>query len=243
MITLSIITIVKDDYEGLIDTIRSVEDYALDDHVQHIVWICAASKNLDVFRSISDSTRRKVLIDDDQGIWDAMNKAMGYASGKLLLFLNAKDVLTAPLDITAIHTGCLLPVEYVDWFGRLRQVKFRRTLRHGIPYCHQGVIFSNSGTKYDTRYKFGADYLYILDSFQSWPPPLIDGPLIRYDCSGVSSDRRFEADLWAVRCVYVRFGLLSAIYVFARSIAKFGARCALWPVRGPLRRAFGGQVA
>jgi glycosyltransferase involved in cell wall biosynthesis len=243
MFTLSIITIVKDDYEGLVDTIGSVEDYALDARVQHVVWICASSKNLDIFRSISDSTQRKVLIDNDQGIWDAMNKAIGYASGKLFLFLNAKDVLTTPLDITAIHAGCLLPVEYVDWFGRLRKVNCSRTLRLGIPYCHQGVIFPNLGTKYDIRYKFGADYLYILDCFKSWPPPLVDGPIVRYDNSGVSSDRRLEADIWSVRCVYARFGLLSAIYVLVRSIAKFGARCALWPVRGLLRRAFGGQAS
>jgi glycosyltransferase involved in cell wall biosynthesis len=201
------------------------------------VWICALSNNIEKFRLITETARRKVLIQNDHGIWDAMNNAMDYASGKLLLFLNAKDVLTAPLDVTSIGSGCLLPVEYVDWFGRLRQVKCNSNLRHGIPYCHQGVIFPNFELKYDTRYKFGADYLYILDSFHSWPPPLMDRPIVCYDNSGVSSDKRFEADLWAVKCVYVRFGLSAAIYVLARSIAKLVARLALWPVREILRGA------
>lgn len=238
MYKLSIVTIVKDDYDGLIDTIRSVDYYAPDNQVQHVVWICALSTNIEKFYLITESTRRKVLIKDDRGIWDAMNNAMDHASGKLLLFLNAKDVLTAPLDVNSIDSGCLLPVEYVDWFGRLRRVKCNSDLRHGIPYCHQGVIFPSTGLKYDTRFKFGADYLYILDSFHSWPPPLIDHPIVRYDNSGVSSERRFEADLWAVKCVYVRFGFSAAIYVLARSVAKLLVRLALLPLRGAIGRRF-----
>lgn len=231
MIKLSIITVVKDDYEGLIDTIHSVEKYTSPLDVEHIIWVCDSSKNLDKFRLIDQSSFRVVLIDDDEGIWDAMNKALLFAKGNFQLFLNARDVLIAPLNVASIRSGCLLRVEYFDWFGRLRLVKCSKFLQYGIPYCHQGIIFKKKEIKYNVRYKFGADYLYILDTFDNWPPPQMDGPIIHYDSSGISSNRRFEADLWGVRCVYERFGLVPASYVLARSIGKLIIRTILRPFR------------
>lgn len=237
MTNLTIITIVKDDYEGLLQTIKSVELFASSPNVMHLIWVCAASKNLDDYQLISETPQRQVIIGHDEGIWDAMNKASERADGALLLFLNARDAFLSPLDVPALSTGCLLPVEYVDWFGRLRRVNCQKNLRKGIPYCHQGIVFPNLGIKYDTRYKFGADYLYILASFETWPPPTISGALVRYDNSGVSSRRRLEADLWITKCVYSRFGLGPASYIFTRSIAKSIVRVALLPFRDLFRAA------
>lgn len=218
------------------NTIDSVQSFASHPYVQHLIWVCASTKNLDKFQSVPSSPQRNILIEHDDGIWDAMNKAAEHAAGDSLLFLNARDVLLSPIDMAAVKPGCLLPVEYFDWFGRLRHVKCRKDWHLGIPYCHQGIIFPNCGIKYEGSYKFGADYLYILDSFSSWPLPLIGGPLVHYDNSGISSNKRFEADLWVAKCVYDRFGLYPAIYVFGRSVAKLFLRIVLLPFRTLVRR-------
>lgn len=219
MVTLSIVTIVKDDLSGLLTTAKSVDEYCQGDDVEHVIWVNSKSAQIDAYQALSSGTRR-VVVGADSGIWDAMNHAMDHATGNFILFLNARDVFVEMVDIGQLVEPSLIRVSYVDFFGRTRNILPHSRMDRGIPYCHQGVIFRNNEGRYRLDYKYCADYIFMLENFGRWPPPFLGSGKVMYDTNGVSSRNRFEADWWSVKVAKNWFGLSSAVYVLVRSILK-----------------------
>ena len=94
---LSVITVVKNDAERLLRTIKSVAAYK----GQLTEYIVVDGGSVD--RTIDLISQNMRLIDvfvsePDDGIYDAMNKGIDLASGKYLIFINAGDELLMSLD-------------------------------------------------------------------------------------------------------------------------------------------------
>lgn len=119
------------------------------------------------------------LSEPDDGLYDAMNKAIDMASGDYILFLNAGDRLHAPTtlsEMAALATGndgrpaVIYGDTYiVDSEGRfLRRRRLSpparltwRSFRHGMLVCHQAFLARTDLAKarpYDLRYRFSADF-------------------------------------------------------------------------------------
>jgi len=166
-----------------LDSVAS-QDYA---DVEHLI-IDGQSKDatmqlVEAYRAANTTPHEIVAISEpDKGLYDAMNKALGMATGDYILFLNAgdkfhsTDVLTRVAQTAQAHAdGYLLPgliyghTDIVDEEGTfLRHRRLAppedltwRSFKDGMLVCHQ-AFFANmtlAGEElYDMRYHFSADY-------------------------------------------------------------------------------------
>lgn len=193
---LSVITIVKDDPIGVEATLESLERQSISAYEQVII----DGTNGDCVRNVL--LKYSHLIDvwihePDGGIYSAMNKGIQYASGELLLFLNAGDQIVGDLLGEIELEPGLLPVITKKANGRTKRVKKTRLL-FGIPYCHQGIIFPvNRGLQFSLHYKIASDYDYTLRSRipLRWVPRLSSSRgYIFFERGGVSDCMRDTRD-------------------------------------------------
>ena len=86
----SIITVCYNAAADLRRTIGSVDAQTFR-RFEHIIIDGASTDDTPVVLQDSASAGRKIVSEPDQGIYDAMNKGLGMASGDYLIFLNAGD--------------------------------------------------------------------------------------------------------------------------------------------------------
>lgn len=222
---IGIITVVRSDKLGLEATGRSILEKFKHNKFEWIVWINSSSLDLEDHVRISQKYKaHKIHVEDDMGIFDAMNKSLEKSDADLIIFLNARDTIIEEFDLSSIKGPALIPVQYIDYFGRMRKVKVNRALKFGIPYCHQGMILPRKGYYYDIDFKFGADYLALLNFNLQWPLPILPKGLIQYDTSGVSTVNRWEADKWTARVIRLRFGFVWASLYLCKCLIKLGIK-------------------
>jgi len=219
IVKLSLVTVVKNDSMGLLDTMVSIKDGDLK-YSESIVWINSNTDNIKKHVEIAKKYANIVVSGHDSGIFDAMNKSMSFASGDFVLFLNARDKILEAFSVEEITRPSLISVQYIDFFNRIKQVKVRKSLKMGIPYCHQGMILPRTGYYYDANLKYGADYLALLEFGLSWPLPMLKNGLIEYDNSGVSSINRWESDKYTANIIKRKFGYFFALLFTIKSLSK-----------------------
>ena len=98
---ISIITVVKNSLSTIEKTIRSVinQDY------KNIEYIIIDGNSTDGTNKIIDKYKDKISLvikENDNGIWDAMNKGINLAKGEVIGFLNADD-LYCPNALTIVN--------------------------------------------------------------------------------------------------------------------------------------------
>ena len=87
---LSIVTVIKDDYQGLLDTYSSIKELLTKDSIEWIVIDGGTdSETLELLNSLPN--RISHFRESDEGIYSAMNKSLDKARGKFIWFLNARD--------------------------------------------------------------------------------------------------------------------------------------------------------
>jgi glycosyltransferase involved in cell wall biosynthesis len=124
----------------------------------------------------------RVISEPDTGVYHAMNKGVGLASGDLLLFLNAGDTLLYP-DTVAAAVGAIgraAPGDVyhagVVWFdpasGRSTTKRVNRVTRRGLyrgSLPHQGMFFRRDAFArvgpYDEGFRIVGDYEWCLRAF------------------------------------------------------------------------------
>lgn len=171
----SIITVTYNAEATVEDTIQSViaQTYR---HIEYIV-IDGASKDrtLSIAEKYRDSITHLVS-EPDKGLYDAMNKGIGLATGDYLCFLNAGDSFHEDDTLQQmVHTlkGGELPdvlygetalVDREGHFLRMRRLSAPEVLtwksfRQGMLVCHQAFFAKRSLAEgYDPTYRFSADF-------------------------------------------------------------------------------------
>ena len=132
---LTIITVVKDDPEGLRKTLDSL-NHISSTCFHSVVWISSFSTNIANHIIECDHPYTTFIVGRDTSIFHAMNCALHFCESELVQFLNAGDYYINSLDISSVHSPCLVPITYIDFFGRIVNLSVRNSLTFGIPYCH-----------------------------------------------------------------------------------------------------------
>ena len=127
------------------------------------------------------TTIDKLISEPDKGLYDAMNKGLTLATGKYVWFMNAGDEIYAPDTLQQIAANCnsqnadiiygetMITAEDGSEIG-LRRLKApkqltKRSFLKGMLISHQAVLVNrNIATKYDLKYKYSADYNWLLQS-------------------------------------------------------------------------------
>jgi putative colanic acid biosynthesis glycosyltransferase len=93
---LSIVTVTKDDLDGLINTYRSIIKQ-LDIDYSSLEWIVingSLKENVkNYLNTINIEFKYKFISEKDFGIFDAMNKGISFSEGLYIMFLNSGDIL------------------------------------------------------------------------------------------------------------------------------------------------------
>ncbi|MBE6288006.1 MAG: glycosyltransferase [Mediterranea massiliensis] len=173
--TFSIITICYNAAETIERTIKSVLSQTYAD-IEYIV-VDGASKDdtLAIINKYKEGIT-KVVSEPDKGLYDAMNKGIGLATGDYLCFLNAGDTFYSNDTLTkmvATWQGSELPdvlygetalVNDQGEFVRMRRLQAPerltwRSFRQGMLVCHQAFFAKRALVEpYDLKYRFSADF-------------------------------------------------------------------------------------
>ncbi len=163
----SIICVSYNEEKNIVPTINSVLGQTFDDY--EIIVKDACSKDNTV-KNIPDDERIKIYVTEDKGIYYGMNEAIGYASGKYLLFLNCGDCFAdenvlANIYCVAKNLNFAKSIIYGNYIRKnihkKQPSKITDFYLYRTPMCHQTMFFSKNifiDFLYDTEYIVLADY-------------------------------------------------------------------------------------
>ena len=180
---LSIITIVKDDRNGLAKTLNSVATQKQDWCEYVVIDGASTDGTLEVICQGAGSIDT-VISEEDSGIANAFNKGINRARGQYFLFLNAGDTLCTDV-LKSVRNTLLEASTHGIWVvasrvrllvgaeGRLVGMpvsRRRQLLRNYLP--HQGMLIASEAFRhlgpYDESYYLGMDYEWSLRLYHSW---------------------------------------------------------------------------
>lgn len=201
---LSIVTVTKNDKDGLTKTINSLnlQILTLEEwcHLELIIIDGASNDETDLF--ISQVKFRGKLIflsESDFGIFDAMNKGCRMASGKSILFLNAGDVLAG---ITILESLINLIKEkdnsIISGKVRMHWNNYFSVSDLAPWVCHQAVVVPRDiliKYPFDTSKKFFGDlHLWMrLKNDNLFSPHRVDLVICDFYLGGVGNNPKY---LW-----------------------------------------------
>lgn len=152
----------------------------------------------------------KIIIEKDQGIYDAMNKATKVASGDFLIFMNAGDTFFSNNAITksvmlitnieALYYGDAIYVNELISEKIWRGGSFSKYRLSKTNICHQTIFYPKyiyKSYSYNLRYKLFADWAYNIQIYKKHKFIYLDQTIAYYDSTGISAINRdlpFEKD-------------------------------------------------
>ena len=211
--TISIITINWNNASGLEKTMRSVAAQT-NVYFEYVVVDGASTDgSVEVIRSLEASfgNRLKWISEPDKGIYDAMNKGIGMASGDYLQFLNSGDCLTSEnvtMQMTeALKTAGFPSILYGNMLKDMPDGKLLRdrcfagkdisflgfytgTLNHSSAYIRKS-LFEEYGL-YDEGLKIVSDWKWFLQAIilGGEKPVYADIDVSLFDMHGISETNK-----------------------------------------------------
>ncbi len=157
---------------------KTIESVLSQDFSDYEIVVKDAVSSDNTLSEIPQDDRIRVYSEKDTGIYDGMNQAVSYSSGKYLLFLNCGDYFASDSVLSTVY-------EVAKQYDERNTIVYGDYRRNGVkakqpgkltpfylyrtPLCHQTVFFGSGIFKniamYDTQYKILADYDLTMKSF------------------------------------------------------------------------------
>ncbi len=179
---LTIITVVFNSEKYIDKTIESVvsQDY---DNIEYIIIDGGSTdKTTDIINTYIEHIDTYIS-EPDEGLYDAMNKAIDYVHGDYVLFLNSGDKMYKSNTITGLFNQCQNHPDIIYGDTMLinaegRETKLRRlrppeklswkSLQMGMLVCHQSFIVSKEKLlKYNLYHRFSADFDWMIRTLKA----------------------------------------------------------------------------
>lgn len=173
---VSIITIVYNNARDIRHTLASVDSQTYPNIEYIVIDGQSTDGTLDVIKEYND-TISTLVSEKDNGIYDAMNKGLGLATGDYVLFLNSGDELYEPTTLEKIFGND----DHADiYYGETKLVNEDREIigdrrhktpehfdwtsfKYGMNVCHQAIYIKRSLTSpYDLQYKLSSDIDWVI---------------------------------------------------------------------------------
>ena len=194
---LTIVTVVYNCIDSIEETILSVINQGFSDFEYIIIDGGSTDGSLDLIKKYKDSIE-VIISEKDNGIYDAMNKALKIRKGKWINFLNSGDTL---FDENVLSKASLyfkdnkLDVIYGDvlFYDKERtyyhKSKTNKWKINFIALCHQSVfVKSKAHGEFSSKYKLAADYDIIYTLIKKGNSKYLNTCVSKYLIGGVSSD-------------------------------------------------------
>jgi glycosyltransferase involved in cell wall biosynthesis len=203
---ISIITVVYNGYSTLEQTMLSV----INQTYKNVEYVIIDGGSTDDTNSIIKKYENNLaywVSEPDNGIYDAMNKGLGYVHGNFVCFLNSGDVLykNDTLDNVAIQMNDYNAVYYGNvYLSNIHKLYWGKFSAYKLAIgniCHQSIFYPQSIYKiylYNLKYKVFADYHYNICIFRKVKFVYLDEIIAKYDNQGFSvteKDEIFKKDI------------------------------------------------
>lgn len=215
---ISIITVVYNSEEFLEKTIQSILSQTYSNIEYIIIDGGSTDGTIDIIKKYEDKISSWVS-EQDQGLYDAMNKGAKVANGDFINFINAGDILLTEhvLEDTIEHMNSLDDMYYtrasivsdtVSWVYPPYDVKdYNKWLKLNLPN-HQTIFFPRKFYTtffYDLRLRIGADDDYKLFALENCNVQFIDILLVEFVRDGLSSNHKsFSLFIQRLKESYIR---------------------------------------
>ena len=212
MQTVEVITLVKNNKEGLEKTFASLRSQSYQDWLMTIVVAESGDSSLELANQIkSQNLKVRVFTEPGFGIYAAMNLALRSRRHDYVWFMNSGDIfyssnsmLTAIKEMERREAHIVMggygyetsagERSFVRKAGSISPLRFSLNIRSG---CHQSMLFNLNGShqmEFDTRYSIAADFEFVLKMIKNGSAYRVNIPLAKIEPGGVS-DRRFKEGL------------------------------------------------
>jgi glycosyltransferase involved in cell wall biosynthesis len=205
---VTLVTVCYQDLENVKRTCQSIADQQgelLAGYEHLLVDGASTDGTQDWYESNRPLPESRIISEPDDGIFDAMNKAIRHAGGEYIVFINAGDVFSD--DGVLQRVSAVLRDASPLWsYGRARIVNSTgaevRNPVGSIPYsrvrhalglgtiCHQTVFMKTKFIRelggFDTTYGYAADYHLLLKAAVASFPHTRDDICVLYGVGGVS---------------------------------------------------------
>ena len=202
---ISVITVVFNGEQYIEQTIQSVIGQTYD-NVEYIIIDGGSNDGtLDIIKRYESQTDYWVS-EKDNGIYDAMNKGIGVASGKWINFMNAGDSFYNNKVLSEVFKNDLSGIKIV--YGD-RQVIFQNNttkkvkaeslnlIWQGKPMCHQSCFVDaiyHKQNKFTLKYNICDDFEFIYDAYQKGVSfKYVNLVVANYLAGGFSGENTFRA--------------------------------------------------
>ena len=193
----SIVTITKDNIDGLKKTEASIKAQTLTDYE----WIVIDGHSNDSTKDYLESINAHYISEDDRGIYDAMNKAIPMVNGRYTIFMNAGDRFAHPDTLRKIRITpeCLPNMIYGDALEQcsanpddniFKSARSHKQIHRGLFTHHQAIFYKTKFLKelcYNAMYKLAADYDLTLRFLKAHPDAhYVTQPICIFEAGGLS---------------------------------------------------------
>jgi glycosyltransferase involved in cell wall biosynthesis len=240
---ISIITVTFNAEKVLERTIKSIENQRCKDFEYLIIDGKSSDRTLEIAQKYKKVVS-KIISEEDQGIYDAMNKGLFHANGKFIWFMNAGDEIADQSTVCTLVDRLTPETDllYGDaWFvndmGDIRGKRSELTphklkpnlnwkdLRYGMLVCHQSLIVSKDIAPTYIKNNLSADVDFEINSFKNSENSLfLDFPISKYLEGGVSNQnlKRSLKDRYSVLKHHFGFfpNLFNHAIILARGLMK-----------------------
>ncbi len=235
----SIITVTYNAADTLPATLKSVSEQSCR-LFEHIIMDGASKDNTIKVAEDACIKEMRLFSSPDNGLYDAMNKAMDVATGEYLIFLNAGDSFHTP-DTLQLIADTIMDNDFPGIvYGQTQLVDAQRrrigdrhltapeqlTLKsfaNGMVVCHQAfIVLRRIAGEYDLSYRFSADYEWCIRCLQhSRNNIYIDDTIIDYLSEGLTTANRKASlkERFLIMCHY--YGTISTIMRHLSFIPRF----------------------
>lgn len=222
----SIITVCYNAADDLQRTISSVDAQTFKSY-EHIIIDGASTDSTPDVLGKSASQRRHWISEPDNGIYDAMNKGLGRATGTYLIFLNAGDTFHSSKTLESYADAIMKNDEPGIVYGQTllvdkdgapvgpRHLTAPENLTYqsfakGMLVCHQSMaVLRRISSLYDTRYRFSADYDWVIKCLQhSRHNIYIDDIMCDYLSEGATTANHRRSLIERFRIMSYYYGLI-----------------------------------
>ena len=171
---ISVITIVYNGFSYIEKTIQSVVSQS-NKNIEYLVIDGGSTDGtVDVIHRY-DKRISQIIVEKDQGIYDAMNKGLDRANGDYVIFMNGGDCFASSQILSEIFS-CNSDFDFLygdSYINDKNKIYYKRARPHqyawyGMFAHHQSMIYNlrmirRYGIKYDLSYIVAADYKFTLE--------------------------------------------------------------------------------
>jgi glycosyltransferase involved in cell wall biosynthesis len=224
LIKFSVITVVRNDLQGLKKSRESLEAQKFKNW-RHIIIDGGSTDGIPAFLNLLPKSNTTFISEPDSGIYNAMNKGWKIAEpDSYVYFLNARD--TFATEEALIHAdaslkadpksnwGCTTHEEIQEngegWVCKLVSPPSIANQLYAFGYrSHQAVIMKGSFIRllggFNEQYKLAADWDLIVRALLIQHPTIWEQTLGRFELGGISSQRLLEShrELNSLRKIYL----------------------------------------